>query len=156
TFKNSEKFREHYVTTLVETLRSVLSAKGILKFYSHFWIGRFKEQTSEFTEKTRAFNVEIQSAEQASMYYEKTLKNYEDIDGDILRIYLAKMFDMHRLEEQIGQDSGSYLADVEMGGVYTRTYVFICKRKILNTQAYTFSLNCAYRPENQAEPESPY
>jgi hypothetical protein len=155
--KDSATYRKEVVDAFRNTLTEHFNVKGILRLYQSMAIGKLADAVKNMNENSRIWGISIRNSKRAQSYYEEFLKSREQEAKELCLIYKAKLEDVRQLESELGgggQDQS--VADVEPGGVFARTYVYNCKRQLLNPKTYTFSFDCGYLDHPapaQAEPK---
>ncbi len=141
---SSAEYQEALTRTLVSILDTKISTAGFLKRVL-FGSSRLVliEAARKAVSSETAWRVDIKTATQARQYYEECLAPQQASAPALCQLFSAKLAEATDLEPELR--TNIWIADLEPGAVYSRTYVFNCKRRLANPKPYTFSFDCAFQ-----------
>jgi hypothetical protein len=147
--KEIEEHRKAVIAAMLAAAREAARALGKMYFlnvFFVFWLKRYINSAQSIVATIKAWTLSVRHSDQGRTYYKQFLEPNKDKIGDLVMIFEAKLHDATHLEDELKEGSDSeYVADVEPGATYTRTYVYNCDRRLLNPKTYTFSFDCGYQ-----------
>jgi hypothetical protein len=128
--KEIEEHRKAVITAILTAAREAARALGRMYFLNVFFVlvlKRYINSAQSIASTINAWTLYVRQSDQGRTYYKQFLEPNKDKIGDLARIFEAKLQDATRLEHELKDGSETeYVADVEPGTTYTRTYVYNC------------------------------
>lgn len=149
--ESSAQYRKKVAENLISEFKVATKLSVIARLYFAMFNGQLRNTIRHYTENSRAWRFRVWDYNQAKHYYEQILLPREVDLKDICILFRSKMEALRSLDGEIHEDApgdGERVADVERGGVFARTYIFNCQRRVFNPKTYTFAFDCIYAEES--------
>jgi len=151
--QTSKEYQDALVYTISNILNGASSHSALgQRLLFRLFTGSLARSIKDWLGTEEALRIQINSAAYGQVCYDRFLKNSEQKDGYLANVFRSKLEEARELEPQIKVDN-TWLATLEPGATYSRTFIFHCERRKLNPKPYTFLFDCAYQFEGVDQSE---
>ncbi len=148
--ESSKEHRINLVNTLTQVYKEVYSNLPKMLRMMIFDESTFKRRIKMFNVKLSKLRYKISDLNDANWAYEKWVNILPDENPE-KKLYEGKLEQLKKLLKQIGEIETKYLATIEPGSFYSRTYVLTFNRNSLSTKVYPISFDSTYVDENSKQ-----
>jgi hypothetical protein len=107
---------------------------------------RYNELLRGFRAEVSKLKYEINNIEDANWAYENLLEGVDESNPN-KKMFKGKLKQLENLTTKIGSNNSNYIASIEPGSFYSRTYVLRFYRRAISTKVYNISFDSIYIDE---------
>lgn len=137
---HSKTFRERLISVSKEMVGEIMSVNGIARAYYLLFSGSIQKDIDMMAKKVSAIELSIVNIEDARIAKKNFLDDFDD-DPRILRMFNAKMEQLELLENNMSESDAHYIASIESGSQFLKTYVLKFPRDRFNRRKFGLSID---------------